>query len=32
VLVLYNWLKGVFGINDDFVSKILGALSRLRGR
>lgn len=27
-IVLYNWLKGTLGINDDFVSKILNLFSR----
>jgi len=31
-LSLYNWLKGVFGINDAFVSKLLGILAKWRGK
>lgn len=27
-IVLYNWLKGKLGINDDFVSKVLNLFSR----
>lgn len=27
-IVVYNWLKGVLGINDDFVSKVLGFFDR----
>ncbi|MFY9287444.1 MAG: 2OG-Fe(II) oxygenase [Alphaproteobacteria bacterium] len=32
ILAVYNWVKGVLGINDDFVSKVLRALAKLRGK
>jgi len=32
ILSLYNWLKGVLGINDDFVSRFLNFLAKLRGK